>query len=53
MSTLVVQIPERRRPGARRRPESSGLGTEYAYVSTSDGLTMTGQGECGRGAAAG
>ncbi|MBS0440551.1 MAG: general secretion pathway protein GspL, partial [Proteobacteria bacterium] len=49
MSTLVVQIPERRRLSARggAAPESSGLGTEYAYVSTSDGLTMTGQGECG------
>lgn len=49
MSTLVVQIPERRRLSARggAAPESSGLGTEYAWVSTSDGLTMTGQGECG------
>lgn len=49
MSTLVVQIPERQRLSARggAAPESSGLGTEYAYVSTSDGLTMTGQGECG------
>ncbi len=49
MSTLVVQIPERQRLSARggAAPESSGLGTEYAWVSTSDGLTMTGQGECG------
>ncbi len=51
MSTLVVQIPERQRLSARggAAPERSatGLGTEYAYVTTSDGLAMTGQGECG------
>ncbi|MGD9835525.1 MAG: type II secretion system protein GspL [Piscinibacter sp.] len=51
MSIVVVQIPERRRLSARggTAPEAagSGLGTEYAYVTSSDGLVMTGQGECG------
>ena len=51
MSILVVQIPERRRLSARSgaAPESaaSGLGTEYAYATTSDGLLLTGHGECG------
>ncbi len=51
MSTLVVQIPERQRLSARggAAPESSasGLGTEYGYVTTSDGLALTGHGECG------
>ncbi len=51
MSILVVQIPERRRLSTRSgaAPESaaSGLGTEYAYATTSDGLLLTGHGECG------
>lgn len=51
MSTLVVQIPERPRLNARGDavPGSAapGLGTEYDYVTTSDGLTLTGHGECG------
>ena len=47
MSTLVVQIPERQRLSARGSAAELRAGTEYAYVSTSDGLTMTGQGECG------
>jgi general secretion pathway protein L len=51
MSIVVVQIPERQRLSARggAAPEaaSSGLGTEYVYVTSTDGLLMTGQGECG------
>jgi general secretion pathway protein L len=51
MSTLVVQIPERPRLSARGGAvpgsSASGLGTEYAYVTTSDGLALTGHGECG------
>lgn len=50
MSTLVVQIPERQRLSARggAAPDSaaSGLGTEYTYVTTGDGITLTGHGEC-------
>ena len=50
MSTLVVQIPERPRLNARGDAvpgsAASGLGTEYDYVTTSDGLTLTGHGEC-------
>ena len=50
MSILVVQIPERQRLNARgaASPESSasGIGTEYVYVTSPDGLVMTAQGEC-------
>lgn len=50
MSTLVLQIPERRRLRARGpadgEPAGPGLGTEYAYATSPDGLQMTGQGEC-------
>jgi general secretion pathway protein L len=47
MSTLVVQIPPRQRwrgsvGGAE--PESSGLGTEYHYVMSPDGLGVETQG---------
>lgn len=49
MSTLVVQIPERRRLSARGAavPEgaASDLGTEYVYALTNDGLALTGHGE--------
>jgi general secretion pathway protein L len=49
MSTLVLQIPERRRLRARGPADAdapgSGLGTEYAYATSPDGLLMTGQGE--------
>ena len=42
MSTLVIQIPERQRLSARGGPDAqtpvSGLGTEYAYVTSPDGL---------------
>lgn len=51
MSTLVLQIPERRRLRARSPAEAdgagSGLGTEYAYATSPDGLLLTAQGECG------
>ncbi len=51
MSIVVVQIPERRRlsarGGAAAEAAPSGLGTEYAYVTSNDGLVITGQGECG------
>lgn len=51
MSTLVLQIPERRRLRARSPAESdgagSGLGTDYAYATSPDGLLLTAQGECG------
>ena len=50
MSILVIQIPERQRLSARGGPDAqtpvSGLGTEYAYVSSPDGLVMSAQGEC-------
>lgn len=50
MSIVVVQIPERQRLSARgaASPEasSSGLGTEYAYVTSPDGVVLSGQGEC-------
>ena len=49
MSILVVQIPERQRLSARGGPEAapvaSGLGTEYAYVTSPDGLMLSSQGE--------
>ena len=50
MSILVVQIPERQRLTARGGPDVqtpvSGLGTEYAYVTSPDGLLLSAQGEC-------
>ena len=50
MSTLVVQIPQRRRlrsgsVSAAADPESSGLTTEYAYVVSPDGLALETQGQ--------
>lgn len=51
MSIVVVQLPERQRLSARGGPppeeSSSRLGTEYSYVTSTDGLLMTGQGSCG------
>ena len=49
MSTLVVQIPSRQRlrsgtGGAD--PESTGLRTEYVYVTSPDGLALESQGHC-------
>src|SRR5690349_17828012 len=51
MSILVVQIPERTRLTARSSPVdgeagTSGRGTEYAYVTSPDGLLLDKQGEC-------
>ena len=49
MSTLVVQIPSRPRLQARdpggSAPEA-GLGTEYAYALSPDGISLTSQGRC-------
>ena len=49
MSILVVQIPERQRLRARSPADTalsaSGLGTEYAYVTSPDGLMLDAQGE--------
>jgi general secretion pathway protein L len=48
MSTLVIQIPARRRRRARPADAAaSGLGTEYAYAASPDGLALVAQGECG------
>ncbi len=51
MSTLVLQIPERRRLRARSpdvaEPAGSDLGTEYAYATSRDGLLLAAQGACG------
>lgn len=49
MSTLVIQIPERKRLRARAEANASGsaLGTEYAYAASPDGLLLSAQGECG------
>ena len=47
MSTLVVQIPSRRRlrsSASVGEPEANGLGTEYNYVSSPDGLALEAQG---------
>lgn len=49
MSTLVVQIPPRTRlrssaGGAEAEP--GGRGTEYAYVTSPDGLALEAQGRC-------
>lgn len=49
MSTLVVQIPSRQRLKARdpgQHASESGLGTEYAYALSPDGLSLTAQGRC-------
>ena len=49
MSTLVVQIPPRQRlrsSTSGAEPEASGLGTEYAYVTSPDGLALEAQGRC-------
>jgi general secretion pathway protein L len=50
MSTLVVHIPQRRRLQARGptgvEPEASGIGTEYVYVTSPDGVVLQSQGEC-------
>jgi general secretion pathway protein L len=49
MSTLVVQIPPRQRLRSSTggaEPEASGLGTEYAYVTSPDGLALEAQGRC-------
>jgi general secretion pathway protein L len=49
VSTLVVQIPSRPRLRARDGNEAeaaSGLGTEYAYVLSADGLSIESQGTC-------
>ncbi len=48
MSTLVVQIPSRPRLQARDpdRPALEGLGTEYAYVLSPNGIDLTSQGRC-------
>jgi general secretion pathway protein L len=49
MSILVIQLPAQARVHARAQgtaepPEVPGLGTEYDYVVTSDGLAVTSQG---------
>ena len=49
MSTLVVQIPPRQRlrsSAGVAEPESAGLGTEYVYVVSPDGLALESQGLC-------
>jgi general secretion pathway protein L len=49
MSTLVVQIPSRPRLQARdpgQPTTEASLGTEYAYVLSPDGLSLTSQGRC-------
>ena len=49
MSTLVVQIPPRSRlrsSASGAEPEASGLATEYAYVTSPDGLVLETQGHC-------
>ena len=47
MSTLVVQIPQRqhlRGSAGGAEPQASGLGTEYSYVMSPDGLALETQG---------
>lgn len=47
MSTLVVQIPQRPRLRSSVggvEPETSGLATEYSYVTSPDGLVLEAQG---------
>lgn len=50
MSTLVVQIPHRRRQRGgslgSAAPESSGVETDYDYVLSPDGLVLESQGRC-------
>jgi general secretion pathway protein L len=48
MSTLVIQIPARRRRRARPAVLESraDFATEYAYAATRDGLTLGTQGQC-------
>lgn len=49
MSTLVVLIPQRQRLRAGvagAEPEASGIGTEYSYVLSADGLVIESQGRC-------
>lgn len=50
MSTLLIQLPERRRlragGGGDAVPASSGLATEYAWALSPDGLLLESQGEC-------
>lgn len=49
MSTLVVQIPPRQRlrsSAGGGEPEPTGLGTEYLYVASPDGLALESQGHC-------
>jgi general secretion pathway protein L len=49
MSTLVVQIPQRPRlrgSAIGAEPQISGLGTEYIYVMSPDGLAIETQGHC-------
>jgi len=50
MSTLIIQIPARRRlragSPADEAAAGSGMATEYAYVTTRDGLFLDAQGEC-------
>ena len=49
MSTLVVQIPPRQRLQARdpgQPAPETGLGTEYAYALSPDGLSLASQGRC-------
>lgn len=50
MSTLVIQLPTRRRLSARSpdatEADGSGLAAEYAYVTTPDGLMLQLQGQC-------
>ena len=49
MSTLLIQLPERRRlraGGAADVASASGLATEYAWALSPDGLLLQSQGEC-------
>ena len=50
MSTLVVHIPPRQRVRSGGRgsgaSDGSGLGTEYAYATSPDGLALESQGQC-------
>ena len=50
MSTLLIQLPERRRLRAGgagdAAPGASGLATEYAWALSPDGLLLESQGEC-------
>lgn len=49
MSTLLIQLPDRRRlraGGASDAGGASGLATEYAWALSRDGLLLESQGEC-------